>query len=205
MTTSRVTGAAVAVGSAALILTGCGTVHAVTTKSGPTPQQSAETTKSGVAPQQRADSDAASIVSSFVPPKGAVRLNSAPAGLSKPMGVPATPDLVDKTAYWQASGSPQAVLAWEKAHLPSRFTWAGGGTSFGGTAPAESEENFTLPPVSGVLPSRTLELTAVPDGDRTAIRIDSQARLSTGRRCSWTSPLTGDRRQGVGGWRRTIR
>jgi len=123
--------------------------------------------------------DAASIVSSFVPPKGAVRLDSAPAGLSKPMSVPSSQNLVGKTAYWQASGSPQDVLAWEKAHLPSRFTWSGGGTSFG-TGPAQASETFTLPAVPGVLPTRTLELTAAPDGGHTAIRVDAQV--------SWLPP-----------------
>lgn len=89
------------------------------------------------------------------------------------MGVSTTPDLVDKTVYWQASGSPQDVLAWEAEHLPSRFTRAGGGMSFG-VAPEKSEGKFTLLPVTGVLPSRTLEITAVADGGRTAIRVHAQ-------------------------------
>lgn len=151
------------------MLAGCGTTHAAGT--GP----AAPAATKAATPRQRASTDAASIVSKFVPPKGAARLTSAPGGaLSKPMTVPSGQNLVDKTAYWRVSGSPRTVLAWEKAHLPRQFKWAGQGRSLGSAAP-KSEENFTLPAVRGVLPTRTLEVTAASaGGGQTAIRVDAQ-------------------------------
>jgi hypothetical protein len=140
------------------MLTGCGAVNAITSHFEPPPPQ-------------RANSDATSMVTSFVPPKGAVRLHSAPADLSDPM-TPISPNLVDKTAYWQASGSPQDTLDWEKAHIPSQFILTSHGT-FGRTT-AKAFETFSLPAVAGALSTRILEITAIPEGDRTAIRVDAQ-------------------------------
>ena len=155
---SRVSGIATAAGCAVLMLTGCGAVNAITSHFESAPQ--------------RANSDAAAMLASFVPPEGAVRLGSAPTGLSKPMTMPISPNLVDKTAYWQASGSPQDVLTWEKTHLSSRFTLTSHGTS--GRNPAKAGETFALLAVAGVLFARILEITAIPEGGRTAIRVDSQ-------------------------------
>ena len=165
MTMSRVIGVAAAAGCAALAIAGCGTIRAGSLPSAaPKP----------ATPQQRASADAASILSSFVPPPGAVRLTAAPGGaLRAPAAVPAGPDVVHDTSYWRVSGSPQSVLTWEKAHLPRRFTATGSGT-VSGPAIQLWDEHFTLPSAAGVLTSRGLEVAAVKaGGGRSALRVDA--------------------------------
>jgi hypothetical protein len=77
-------------------------------------------------PRQRAVTDAAAILTAFVPPPGARRLQKAPGtdgGLLKsPSSIVVSTALVDDVSFWLAPGQPPAVLAWERAHLPRRFT-----------------------------------------------------------------------------------
>lgn len=74
------------------------------------------------------------------------------------------------TQWWTAPGEPQAVLAWVTAHVPVGF-----GPGGQGQAANEWFEQFSLPPVPGVLTQRWLLVAAVGDGTgRTAIRVDAQ-------------------------------
>jgi hypothetical protein len=176
MNMNRVIGVSVAAGCAALAITACGTGHvasggAGTPSSGKTPTVSAT-------PQQRANADATSILASFVPPPGAVRLSAAPpaaAGALRtaPGAAAGSPDVARDTSWWRVPGSPQQVLAWEKAHLPSRFTMSGHGTS---GSPAQLwQEDFALPAEAGVLPVRGLTVNAVDaGGGQAALRVDAQ-------------------------------
>ncbi len=167
---------------AAIVVTGCGTqVAPVQTLSAPKAPSSPARAPSppALSPRQRAEADAAAIRASFVPPPGARRLPAAPdaaaGALRQPVQVPGTPDLVDDTSWWLAPGQPEAVLAWERAHLPRRFASAGSGTSYAGGVATEWWDEFSLPAVPAVLNSRELIVQVVSAGQgQTAIRVDAQ-------------------------------
>jgi hypothetical protein len=177
----RVLSVTIVGGCAALAAAGCGTVHAAA------PPGSAATVSAAVSrpaapasvtPRQRAVAGAAAILASFAVPPGARRLSGPPdvAGgvLKGPTVPPATPDLVDDASWWQAPGSPQAVLGWEKAHLPRQFSAAGNDTLYGSGTGAWSD-TFSLPAVPGVLNSRQLIVEVVSaGGGQTVIRADAQ-------------------------------
>jgi hypothetical protein len=127
-------------------------------------------------PRERAVADAAAILRAFAVPPGAQRLRKAPDALKVPITTVVSTSLVDNVSFWRAPGQPQAVLAWEQAHLPRRFT--PGDEDFG---PPSWDRTFSLPPVPGVLTSRDLvvEVTGAGNG-QTAIRVDAQV--------SWQPP-----------------
>lgn len=148
---------------------GCGSVPGVFSVPG------SATTAS---PRTRAEADAASILASFVPPAGARRLGDATvAVLRQPPRLPSTPNLVDDSAFWRAPGQPQGVLAWSAAHLPRGFSRSGiGQISSGGEITSQGEE-FSRPPVPGVLAERDLLITTAPAGPgQTEIRVDAQVQ-----------------------------
>lgn len=161
----------------AVAVAGCGTTHATTGSLTATASRSTSrspATPSAATPRQRAVADAAAILASFVVPPGARRLPKAPdvAGgvLRSASDFPVSTALVDDASWWLAPGQPEAVLAWEKAHLPRRFV--PGDSSFG--IPGESH-TFSLPPVPGVLNTRDLVVEVVSaGGGQTAIRVDAQ-------------------------------
>jgi hypothetical protein len=127
-------------------------------------------------PRERAVTDAAAILRAFVVPPGARRLPKAPDALKVPITTVVSTTLVDNVSFWRAPGQPQAVLTWEQAHLPRRFT--PGDADFG---PPSWDRTFSLPPIPGVLNARDLvvEVTAAGNG-QTAIRVDAQV--------SWQPP-----------------
>jgi hypothetical protein len=155
----------------AIVVTGCSTSSAR-----PKPVSAA---KAAVSPRQRAEADATAIRASFVPPPGARRLTAAPdAGedvLKRPVDAPETPDLVDVASWWLAPGQPVAVLAWEKSHLPRRFTSVGFGSNGLIGVWGAWYDVFGLPAVPAVLDSRQLIVEVVSAGEgQTAIRADAQ-------------------------------
>src|SRR5262249_60329777 len=97
-------------------------------------------------------------------------------GLRVPITALASTTRVDRVSFGRAPGQPQAVLAWEQAHLPRRFT--PGDADFG---PPSWDRTFSLSPVPGVLNARDLvvEVTEAGNG-QTAIRVDAQV--------SWQPP-----------------
>jgi hypothetical protein len=121
-------------------------------------------------PRERAVADAAAILKAFVVPPGARRLQQAPDALKAPITTLVSATLVDDVSFWRAPGRPQAVLAWEQAHLPRRFT--PGDEDFG---PPSWDRTFSLSPVPDVLNARDLvvEVTGAGNG-QTAIRVDAQ-------------------------------
>lgn len=127
-------------------------------------------------PRERAVADAAAILKAFAVPPGALRLPRAPDALKEPITILVSTTLVDEVSFWRAPGQPQAVLAWEQAHLPRRFI--PGDADFG---PPSWDRMFDLPPVPGVLNGRDLvvEVTGAGNG-QTAIRVDAQV--------SWQPP-----------------
>jgi hypothetical protein len=120
--------------------------------------------------RERAVAEAATILRAFVVPPGGQRLPQAPQALKTPSSTLVSTTLVDDVSFWRAPGQPQAVLAWEQAHLPRPFTPQD--ADFG---PRSWDRTFSLSPVPGVLNARDLvvEVTAAGRG-QTAIRVDAQ-------------------------------
>jgi hypothetical protein len=109
-------------------------------------------------------------------PPGAQRLPKAPDAVKVPISILVSATLVDDVSFWRAPGRPRAVLAWEQAHLPGRFT--PGDADFG---PPAWDRMFSLSPVPGVLNGRDLVVEVAGLGnDQTAIRVDAQV--------SWQPP-----------------
>jgi hypothetical protein len=114
--------------------------------------------------------DAAVIQRAFVVPPGARRLKHPPTALKVPITSLVSTTLVDDVSFWRAPGQPQAVLHWEQAHLPRRFT--PGDSDFG---PPSWDRMFSLSPVPGVLNARDLVVEVTRSGnDQTSIRVDAQ-------------------------------
>jgi len=161
----------VMVACTAVAVAGCAATHTAT---GPGP--AASQTAGSPTPRERAVADAAAILKAFAVPPGARRLPQAPDALKTPITTVVSTALVDHVSFWQAPGQPQAVLAWEQAHLPRRFTL--GDEDFG---PPSWDRTFSLSPVPGMLNERDLvvEVTGAGNG-QTAIRVDAQV--------SWQPP-----------------
>ena len=140
------------------------------------PTATGRVTVASLTPRERAVTDAAAILRAFAVPPGARRLPQAPDALKVPITTMVSTTLVDDVSFWRAPGQPQAVLAWEQAHLPHRFTL--GDADFG---PPSWDQMFSLAPVPGVLDARDLvvEVTGAGSG-QTAIRVDAQV--------SWQPP-----------------
>jgi hypothetical protein len=157
---------------------GCAATHPTTT-TGPV-------TTASPTPRERAVTDAAAILKAFVVPPGAHRLPQAPDALKAPISTLVSTALVDEVSFWRAPGQPQAVLAWEQAHLPRRFT--PGDADFG---PPSWDRTFSLSPIPGVLNARDLvvEVTGVGNG-QTAIRVDAQVGWQPPRPASERVPAT---------------
>jgi hypothetical protein len=183
-------------GSAALVcaaLAGCGTATV-----GANSPLSVAVDK-GTNPQQQARADAAAMLAAFVPPPGATRLSSAPAGsggiLKHKAFTVGINDQLDDASFWRVPGPAGSVLAFEKAHLPRQFTlsqWGSVGDTF--TTPAKPghpimsslqprpigntygawEDTWALPGVPGVIALRelTVEVTD-PSSSVTYVRVDS--------------------------------
>jgi hypothetical protein len=134
------------------------------------PVTAASRTAASPTARERAVAEAAAIQKAFVVPPGGQRLPKAPDVLTTPSSTLVSTTLVDDVSFWRVPGQPQAVLAWEQAHLPRRFTPED--TDFG---PPSWDRTFSLAPVPGVLNARDLvvEVTAAGDG-QTAIRVDAQ-------------------------------
>jgi hypothetical protein len=156
---------------AAMAVAGCAATHTTTG-----PVTAASRTAASPAPRERAIAEAAAILRAFVVPPGGQRLPGAPDALKFPASTLVSTTLVDDVSFWRAPGPPQAVLAWEQAHLPGRFTPED--ADFG---PPSWDRTFSLSPVPGVLNARDLvvEVTAAGHG-QTAIRVDAQV--------SWQPP-----------------
>src|SRR5690348_7129540 len=125
---------------AAMAVAGCGTMHSATGTGTASPT-----------PRERAVADAAAILKAFAVPPGGQRLPRAPDGLKTPITTLVSTTLVDNVSFWRAPGQPRAVLAWEQAHLPQRFTPED--QDFG---PPSWDRTFSLSPVPGVLDARDL-------------------------------------------------
>jgi hypothetical protein len=135
--------------------------------------------------RERAVAEAAAILRAFAVPPGGQRLPKAPDALKFPSSTLVSTALVDDVSFWRAPGRPQAVLAWEQAHLPGGFTPED--ASFG---PPSWDRTFSLAPVPGVLNARDLvvEVAGASPG-QTVIRVDAQVSWQPPRPASeWVPP-----------------
>ena len=149
---------------AAMAVAGCAATHTTTG-----PVTAASRTAASPTAQQRAAAEAAAILRAFVVPPGGQRLAKAPDSLKVPSSTLVSTALADDVPR-RAPGQPQAVLAWEQAHLPRRFTPED--ADFG---PPSWDRTFSLSPVPGVLTARDLVVeVAVAGNGQTAIRVDAQ-------------------------------
>src|SRR5258706_10335844 len=163
---------------AAMTVAGCAAAHTTTG-----PVTSARTAASP-APRERAVADAAAILNAFAVPPGARRLQRAPDALKAPITTLVSTTLVDDVSFWRAPGRPQAVLAWEQAHLPRRFTPED--ADFG---PPSWDRTFSLTLVPGVLNARDLVVGVTGGGNgQTAIRVDAQVSWQPPRPASERAP-----------------
>jgi len=131
------------------------------------------------------------------------------AAVAEGAGCPQGPDLhrrlhhADGRRVLLADARPAAaVLAWEQAHLPRRFT--PGDADFG---PPSWDRTFSLSPIPGVLNARDLvvEVTGAANG-QTAIRVDAQVSWQPARRPSNGLPSRhprGSRSASCPAWTRT--
>jgi len=165
---------------AALAVAGCAAIHSRTGA------RAASRTAASATPRQRAAAEAAAILKAFVVPPGGKRLPKVPAALKVPITTLGSTTLVDDVSFWRAPGQPQAVLAWERAHLPRRFKL--GDADFG---PPSWDRMFSLAPIPGVLNVRELvvEVTGAGNG-QTAIRVDAQVSWQPARPASEQVPRT---------------
>ena len=159
------------VATCAAMVTACAATHTTTGQ-----VTAASPTAASPTPQERAVAEAAAILRAFVVPLGGQRLAKAPDVLKVPSATLVSTTLVDDVSFWRAPGQPQAILAWEQAHLPRDFTPED--ADFG---PPSWDRTFSLTPIPGVLNARDLVVEVVAAGNgQTAIRVDAQV--------SWQPP-----------------
>jgi hypothetical protein len=165
-------------------MAGCAATH--TTKGLVTAASRTAASRTAASPtaRERAVVEAAAILRAFVVPAGGQRLQTAPDVLKVPSSTLVSTTLVDDASFWRVPGQPQAVLAWEQAHLPRRFTPED--ADFG---PPTWDRTFSLSPIPGVLDARDLvvEVAGVGNG-QTAVRVDAQVSWQPPRRASERVP-----------------
>jgi hypothetical protein len=153
----------------------------------------ASTAKPSPSREERAIADADAILASFVAPPGARRLSSTPdqSGVpSQTMLLVAQPlsHVVDAGGWWTTPGTPRAVLAWEQAHVPKRYSQADGGRETQRGEPTVTFDTFSLPDILGLLANRQLTVQAVADGKQTVLRVDAQVTWNPPRPASEAVP-----------------
>jgi len=172
---------------------GTATAGTATPTTAPASIGTASTARPSPSPEQRATADAHSILASFVAPPGARQLPGTPdqsGTLSQTMLLQARPlsHVVDAGGWWAAPGAPRAVLAWEQAHMPTRYSQADGGRETPRGQPTITFDTFSLPDIVGLLANRQLTVQAVADGKQTLLRVDAQVTWNPPRPASEAVP-----------------
>jgi hypothetical protein len=144
----------------------------------------------GATPRQVAQAEARALLADFVPPPGARRVPTAPAIdgglLDQPKSFIVSTAEVDQVTFWLASGQPQGVLGWERAHLPRALTPAD--SSFG---PPSWDQMFQLTPVPSVITDAELVVLVTSAGHgQTGIRVDAEVAWQPPRPASTLVPAT---------------
>ncbi len=137
----------------------------------------------GTLPKTVALVEADRILGAFPAPLGAQPLTKAPATPGAPaLGLPGTPNIVARTAWWRVPSTPQAVLAALSANPPSGSTAAGSTGSYGLA--------FTWPAVPGVLADRQMQIDVTRSGKDTIVRVDAVVTYLDARPASTLIPDT---------------
>jgi hypothetical protein len=178
--------------SAVMALAACGHQSSTTEAAGAAGAANATGAAAGAAgaqtPKQRAEAESAALLRAFVPPPGATRLAGPPdlpgGVLKNPVTVLVNATQARGLMFWEAPGEPQAVLAWEVAHIAKRFTL--GDADFG---PPAWDRMFQLPPVPGVITSQDMVVEVASMGNgKTGIRVDSEVAWQPARLASAKVP-----------------
>jgi hypothetical protein len=136
-----------------------------------------------------ARADTAQLLTRLGLPPGAVRSGPEPKGgghvLAQPGQTQATPNLVDRHAWWTAPGSPNALMSYINSHRPAGASLVSSGTGYLGRAVVF--ETFGWSATDGSLTTRWLVLEAVGlPGHRTGLRADAED--------VWITPRPGSER-----------
>ncbi len=137
-----------------------------------------------------AELDARSLLATYRPPPGSIRLATAPKGplIDKPPTSQATPELIDLTHVWRTPGEMAGVMAYVKAHVPAH--WADVGSAEAGKGPTGPRtgaqahtitdvqlmyDTFSLPTKGPALQSRQVLVSVAPSGKHEVVlRVDVQ-------------------------------
>ncbi len=124
-----------------------------------------------------ARADTAQLLTQLGLPPGAVRSVHEPQGggrvLAHPGQTQATPNFVDRHAWWTAPGSANALMSYINSHRPAGASLVSSGTGYLGRAVVF--ETFGWPATEGRLSSRWLVLEAVGlPRHRTGLRADAE-------------------------------
>jgi hypothetical protein len=124
-----------------------------------------------------ARADTAQLLTRLGLPPGAARSGHEPKSgrqvLAQPGQTQATPNLVDRHAWWTAPGSPNALMSYINSHRPAGASLVSSGTGYLGRAVVF--ETFGWPVTDRRLSSRWLVLEAVGlPGHRTGLRADAE-------------------------------
>jgi hypothetical protein len=163
------------------------------TRSSARPARGAAAKSAGVAtsatsatPRQRAAADARAILSSFVPPPGAVKLAKKPPLLGGGTMTMMSTTQVDAVGYWRVTGQPTALLAWEKAHISRSYSHQN--VIIG---PPSWDTVYWLPAIPGVLPLREMNVQAYAEGGgMTVIMADAMVSWQPSRPASEVIPAS---------------
>jgi hypothetical protein len=133
-----------------MLAAGCGSPAAPPPATGSSARPAA--VAASATPEQRAAASAKTILSSFVPPPGAIRLAKQPelpGGWARypTMGMNSTTQ-ADAAGYWRATGQPKALLEWEKAHISRRYS-----RQDVIVGPPSWDTVYSLPAIPGCCPS----------------------------------------------------
>jgi hypothetical protein len=141
-----------------------------------------------------AQADAASLLTRLLLAAGATQSSIEPAGDGGYLGHPgegsqATPNLVEDHTWWVLPGARTEVVAYIRAHPPAGSAPVLSGSSDRDGVTTSETQAFAWPPVTGVLATRWLVITAVGLADgATGLRVDAKVVWVTPRPASERVP-----------------
>lgn len=126
---------------------------------------------------------------------GATPLDSSPtAALDQPGSSPASPNVIRRTRWWTAPGSPAAALQFFRTHQPAGVTASGTSSATGGGGPTVQGLSFSASGTQWRRPAAYTELellvSVTPLGSGVAIRVDADAIWLPQRTADQNIPLS---------------
>jgi hypothetical protein len=170
----------VTVGVVAMLAAGAATLGAFEAPGSPTAVQRSDrpvaSSSSSLDRRVVAVDDAATMLTVVPLPPAAKPDAAAPVpATSGPPQTPASPELIDLSAWWTAPGTTAAVNGWVRAHVPVGAALSGEGSLSTRGVTNYDYVVFGFRPKRPDLTLRTLLVTIAPDGaDQVALRADAQ-------------------------------